>query len=153
MRFVLLAFVIGLGLGAYWLYKPEATVPIVYVHTSTNYNKWIKHIDEVESLSVITTDVSLQLELTSMGETLQALLNSSMGSSLATGTAIIDPCGDTIGYDMHFFRLPTGGLVYYDRDEHAFMTAPPGQYITKDLQACLVTVTKQLKVCSGMVCD
>ena len=158
MRIVLLALVIGLGVGA-WYYTPDVDKPEVILKVvKTNYINSILNINKIDELAYQTNEPLWQLELLTVAGYSQELLNIDMRNVIMTELGVsslttIDPCGDGAGYDVHFFRTPDNMVIYYDRIEGAFMKAIEGVYETRDNQSCLVTITRQGLVCSGATCD
>ena len=61
---------------------------------------------------------------------------------------IIDPCGDSEGYDEILLRLNDGQLMaYFENGNNRFLSLlPPGLYITTDSQKCLFKVNDDLTV-------
>lgn len=66
-----------------------------------------------------------------------------------TVVGLIDPCGDSPGYDEILLRLANGQLMahYAGGGNLQFLTViGPGSYSTTDSQACAFTVTADLEV-------
>lgn len=61
---------------------------------------------------------------------------------------IIDPCGDSPGYDEVLLRLADGSLVvYFEQGSNRFLTElTPGTYQTTDSQRCVFTVDEALNI-------
>lgn len=68
--------------------------------------------------------------------------------------AILDPCGDSPGYDEIILRTNTGKLLaYFEQGPQRFLTiVGTGNYATTDGSSCSFSVNSQGQLCDNLNC-